>query len=78
MEQEEVQRFADSHNLDVRPIEEYHYRLLDKFEEPIIDVFFKRTKAGAISRNAVLQFSTKKWTFAKNQKDLSRLIKHKI
>lgn len=78
MEPEEVQRFASSHSLDVRKIEDYHYRLLDQFSEPILDVFFKRTKAGAISRNAVFQFSTKKWAVARNQNELNRLMKHKI
>lgn len=78
MEQDEVQRFADSHSLDVRPVEPWHYRLMDTYGNPVLDVFFKRTKAGAISRNRVFQFSTRKWAIAYNQKDLNRLMTHKI
>jgi len=78
METDEVQRFADSHNLDVRPIEPWHFRLLDTYGTPVLDVFFKRTKAGCIKHNRVFQFSTRKWAFANNQKDLNRLMKHNI
>lgn len=78
MEQEEIQRFADSHSLDVRIIEPWHIRLLDTYESPVMDVFVKRTKAGCVKRNRVFQFSTKKWTIAYNQKDLNRIMKHKL
>lgn len=78
MDQNEIQRFADSHSLDVRPIEPWHLRLLDTYGEPVMDVFVKRTKAGCISRNRVFQFSTRRWTIAYNQKDLNRIMTHKL
>lgn len=74
MEQEEVQDFAIAHDLDVREIESYHYRLMDSFGEYVLDVYFKRTKGGNISRNAVLQWKTNKWFKINTQQELLKLI----
>lgn len=75
MDQDEIQRFADSNNLDVRPIMDYHFRLMDTYGNFVLDVYIKRNKGGVIVKNTVLQWRTKKWFVAKNQKDLNKLIR---
>lgn len=72
---EEVQRFAENKQLDVRHIEPWHHRLFDTYGNPVVDVFFKKTGAGVImSRNKVFRFSDKKWGTVYSKKDLNNFI----
>lgn len=54
MNQETVQEFATAHDLDVRPLEKWHWRLLNPYGKFVIDIFFKKDKkTGKILRNTV-------------------------
>lgn len=75
MDQHQVQEIADSLHLDVRPVQEYHYRLMDEWGKYIVDVYFKRNKQGRIVRNTTFHFRTQKWGQVWNEKDLIKLIK---
>ena len=69
----DVQQFADKHGLDVKPIQTYHYRLVDSLGRNILDVYFKRQK-GRIVRNVVYQCKTQTYSVAKNTNDLLKLL----
>lgn len=73
MDEQDIQDFADSHKLDVKQIEFYHFRLLNEYGKFILDIYIKR-KNGRIIRNTVLQWRTNKWLVAHNKKDLEKLL----
>lgn len=73
MTQDEVAEWATENNLDVRPIQDNHYRLLDEYGVFVLDVYFKKNKKGRIIKNSVLQWSSQKWTTANSTSDLEIL-----
>lgn len=74
MTQEQIQNFANENDLDVRPIQDYHYRLMNSVGKYILDVYFKRNKNGVIVKNSVLNWRNNRWSVAHNLEDLNKLI----
>lgn len=75
MTREEVEEFASNESLDVRPINEYQYRLMDEWGKYILDVYFKKNKRGEVVKNSVLCWATNKWSVANTTEELKKLIK---
>ncbi len=75
METHQEQEIADLNHLDVRPIQEYHYRLMDEYGKYIVNVYFKRNKQGRVVRNTTFHFRTNKWGVVRNEQELTKLIK---
>ncbi len=80
MNQEEIQEFADKHDLDVRNMNwgkngaVNHVRLI-RNHKYILDVYFKNKKNGGVKPvNKVHQWQTGVWTTVQNWSDLEILI----
>ena len=74
MTQIEVEQWAIENKLDVREINPYQYRLMDRYGEYVLDVYFKKNKRGEIIRNSVLQWKGENWTVANTVEELKALI----
>lgn len=62
MDKFQIQEIASSKYLDVRPLSDVHYRLMDEYETYVFDVYIKHAKNGKIKWNTVLKWSTGKWS----------------
>lgn len=74
MNQQQIEEWACEHDLDVRPVQYYHYRLMNSQGEYILDIYFKENKGGNIVRNSTLQWKTNKWFTPRSLKDLEKLL----
>jgi pyruvate-formate lyase-activating enzyme len=70
MNQETIQEYANENNLDVKPIQDNHYRLVNQQGEFIWDIYFKKNKKGKIVKNSVLNWRKNKWFVAMSLSDL--------
>lgn len=70
MTKEELQEFAIENKLDVRPIQPWHHRLLDEYEEPVLDVFFKAKRTA----NRIFSFKVRKWYMVSKTKELKNYV----
>lgn len=73
MDENDIQEVADEMKLDVREMQSYHLRLLNRWGKPIVDVYIKRKK-GRIVQNTVMNWKKNRWTTAKNQQELKNII----
>lgn len=74
MKQEEVQELATEYSLDVRIIQPNHYRLLNEYGKYILDVYFKKNRAGKILRNSILDWRNNSWAVIKTREELKDII----
>ena len=76
METHEVQSIADRSQVDVRIIEKWHWRLMDIYGAYVIDVYFKRNKAGQVIRNTTFDWRTERWGQLNSRGQLIERLKH--
>lgn len=74
MDEQVIQDFASENNLDVRPVQPYHLRLMDEYGNYVLDVYIKRKK-GRIVQNSVLKWKGEVWSVAHTPQDLQKLLK---
>lgn len=77
MDENVIQEFANENSLDVRPLQPWHFRLMDEWGKYVLDVFIKRNKNGNIVKNTVHRWSNDKWYECRSPKDLLALISKK-
>lgn len=75
MEKLEIQEFARKNNLDIREVQDNHWRLLDEYGEFALDIYFKKNKKGKIVKNSTLNWKTEKWFYPTSINELQSIIK---
>lgn len=75
MDYETIQQFADENCLDVRKLEDWHYRLMGEYGDYVLDVYIKRKgRTKRIVNNKVHQWKTGRWVDCRKVSDLEKLI----
>jgi len=73
MDYETIQNFADENNLDLRELCQTQYRLINKFDKYILDIYIKHKK-GVIIKNTTMRWSDRTWHISHTKQDLNMLL----